>query len=257
VRRTRAAGLLAVVAAVAGASSGCGRVVGGKAEDAIKPLLPQYIGPADDYQVRVSGGTGAMLRGRLGRVQVEGKNVRLTPEFTVSALSLDLRDVSVDRGQGRLQNVASSTFSARIAEPDLNRYLGNRRPGIRDLSVRAGGDGRLSVRARPELLGYPTLPVEVRGTLAPRPDSGGQKLDFVPDGARVSILPIPNFVVEHLVSRLNPVVDLSDGLAVPISVQSTRVQAGSLTLTGVIPSDALLRAADAAVSAAEQKRTGK
>lgn len=241
IRPVRAAVAAAAALLPLAAAAGCGRVVEGKAEGAIRDMLPRYVGPADKYAVDVGGKTSAMTRGRFRRVRIDGTNVRLTPQLTVAALGLDLTDVAVDPRAGRLEAVGAAGFSARIAEPELNRYVGDRRPGMRDLRVSCGTDGLLTVRARPEVLGYPTLPVQVRGTLRPRED--GARLDFVPDSARVSVVPLPRFVVDHLVGRLNPVVDLSEGVALPVTVRSTSVQAGALTLTGVLPPDELLRAA--------------
>ncbi|HVK03129.1 MAG TPA: DUF2993 domain-containing protein [Armatimonadaceae bacterium] len=245
------AALLATAAL--GTLGGCGRVVEGRAEQAVNAILPQYLGPADRWSSRVGGRPDAMLRGRLRSVHVEGDNVRLAPGLVVGKLTLDLRDVSVDRKAGTLEDVGATRFSALLGERALNDYVRRQRTDVRDLRVSLGKDARLTVRARPELLGYPTLPVEVRGTLKPRGIAGGTTLDFVPDRARLSILPIPLFVAEHVAARLNPVVDLS-GLPVPILVERADVTEGTLTLTGSVPSDAILDAADAAIAAAEQRR---
>mgnify|MGYP000940575846 CR=1 FL=1 len=235
-----------------GSLAGCGRAVENKAEKAINEMLPQYLGPAKRWSSRVSGKTGAMLRGRLGKVRIEGEDVTLAPGLVVEKLTVDLEDVSVDRGAGQLQDVGKTVFTARLSEAMLNRYVRMYRPTLRDLNITTAADGRLTVRARPELFGYPTLPVEVRGTL--RPGGGGAWLDFDPDRAKLSVVPIPVFVAEHIADRLNPAVDLSD-LALPIVVEGVQVEQGALTLSGRVPSDALLNAAREAASGGGQRGT--
>ena len=83
----------------------------------------------------------------------------------------------------------------------------------------------------------------VAGTLAPE-TSAGDMLDFTADSARLSILPVPAFLVNRTLAEINPVVDLS-GLKVPISVQSTQIENGVLILRGTADLDALTVPRDA------------
>jgi hypothetical protein len=227
-------------------SAGCGRVVQHKAEEAIVELLPRYLGRADTYTVTVSGRPDAIYRGRLRTVHIEGKNVALTPELTINRLTVDIKDVSVDRGSQTLQNVGETRFSARLTEAAINRYALGRGTALRDLSISLGGDGRTTVTARPELLGYPTIPVSLQGQVSLRGD--GARLDFSPDRASVDTgilgsisVGIPGFVREHIASRVNPIADLS-AAPLPIHADSVTVEYGAATITGTVPPGALQKA---------------
>jgi hypothetical protein len=222
-------------------SPGCARVAEQKAEQRVNALLPGYIGPAQRYQTRIrSESTGALMRGRVRSVHVDGTSVQLEPMLTFDTLTLDFSEVEVDPKAGVLRSVGSAAFGCRIAEASLNRYVRAQRPDIPDLSIALRGD-RIVVTARPEVLGI-GAPVSVEGTLAPR--SGGSYLNFEPDRAKVTIVPVPGLVLDYLSRRLNPVIDLSR-LRVPIRVERAEVRGGALHLSGSVLPDDLLKAAGA------------
>ena len=221
-------------------SGGCARrFAENKAAARINALLPRYLGPAEHYETRLqSDSTGALLRGRVQQVHIEGRGVRLTPTLTVAHLTLDFSEVTVDPKAGVLQSVGRATFACRITEADLNRYLVAQRPDIPALTLSLRAD-QVRITAKPEVLGI-GAPVSVEGHLVPR--SGGAYLNFEPDAARLTIVPVPGLVLDYLSRRLNPAVDLSE-LRVPIRVSHAEVRGGALLLSGTIASDDLLRAA--------------
>lgn len=223
--------------------AGCGRTVERKAEAAVKEILPTYLGPADKYETRVRGSAAAIIRGRLAHVHVDGKNVRLTPDLIADELTLDLTDVEVDTRARQLRAVGSCAFSVALGEAHLNRYIRARRSDIPELRVslqESGDGGRITVSARPTLLGIPTFPVTVSGRVSPKPPNG-VALDFSPERARVSIVPIPSVVLDYLAPRLNPIVDLSM-LRVPVQVRHAEVRGRRLLVSGTITPEDLLRA---------------
>jgi hypothetical protein len=202
-RRCRAllpALLLPLTLALVGAG-GCSRPAERVAEKRINALLPQYLGPADRYSTRVRETTSGLLRGRLRRIHVDGVNVRMSDELTVDHLALDISDVSVDAKAQRIQSVGAIRVAATLGEANLNRYLRARRPDIAGLQVRLGA-GEATVRATPEVADLFGVPLQVRGSLQPRP--GGVLLDFVPGSARVSIVPVPGPVLRFVSERVNP-----------------------------------------------------
>lgn len=215
--------------------AGCGRSVERIAERKVSELLPGVIGPADKYASRVRGSASALRAGRLRSVHIEGVNVRLTDDLTVDLLTLDLGDVHVDTRAGVLERVGSAVFRARLGEANLNRYARARRPGIAGLRLSLR-NGNVVAQARPELFGVPIVPIEVAGSVVPRP--GGRELDFVPGGARVSVLSVPAPVLRFIAENLNPVVDLST-VRVPIRVETATVEGDvALVLAGsVAPGD--------------------
>lgn len=220
------------------ALAGCARPGEREAEKAILRLLPEYLGPAKKYSVQVKGKSlGAISRGHLREVRIAGTDVRLTDELTVRELTVDAEEVAVDLKSRSLQGVSQALFSARIDEAPLDAMARKRRPKLLDLKLRLTGKW-VEATVRPEVFGYPTIPITVRGTLAVR--RGGRALDFSPDRGRLSIVPIPEALLDFVAERLNPVVDLS-GLTVPIQVERAEVSGGALTLSGTIPPDRLAR----------------
>lgn len=210
--------------------AGCRRPVEREAEKRIVALLPRYLGPADKYTAKVTGDSpGALMRGRLRQVHVEGKRVRLTPDLIVDELVMDFDEVSVDPKAGRLQNVGRATFNGRISDVSLTRYLRQTRSGIPELGI-ALEEGHIEVSAKPELLNLVNVPIAVRGTLVPR---GKSRLEFVPDRAQVSIVPIPGIALEWLTSRLNPTLDISLANA-PLQVGNVQIRDRSLLVSGSI-----------------------
>lgn len=225
--------------------TGCHRPVETRAEHAITDLLPRYLGPAQKYTARVSGRPDAIFRGRLRSVHIEGTNVQMLPNLVVSRLVVDVKDVSVDRGSGALQNVGETRFSARLSEAAINGYVTRRRPELRDLSISLGADGKATVTARPEILGISTIPVSLRGIV--RLQGDGSHLDFQPDKASLDVgigkigTPLPEFVADQIASRLNPVADLSEA-PFPIVAESVIVEQGAATISGYVPSGELQKA---------------
>ena len=228
------AGALLVLATVAG----CGRPVENRAEHAITDLLPRYLGPAEKYTAHVSGRIDAIYRGRLRSVHIDGVNVALLPNLLVNRLTIDIRDVSVDRSSNTIQHVGDTRFSARLTEDAINRYVTSRSTTLRDLHITLGANGKAVVRARPELLGFATVPVSLTGTV--RLQSDGTHLDFQPDRASVDVgigtvgTAIPGFVADHIASRVNPVADLS-AAPFPIVAESVTVESGAATVVGHVP----------------------
>lgn len=218
--------------------TGCGRAVEKRAESAITDVLPQYLGPAEKYTARVSGRPDAIYRGRLRSVHIEGADVQMLPQLIVSRLTVDIKDVSVDRKSNTVQSVGDARFSARLTESAINSYLTRRTGALRDISLSLGADGKATVTARPELLGFTTIPVSLRGTVHLQRD--GTQLHFQPENASLNVgvgqvgASLPAAIADHIASRLNPVADLS---AAPfrIAAESVTVDKGAATITGSIP----------------------
>lgn len=210
----------------------CARPGEKKAERAVEELLPQYLGVAQSYRVQVKGASlGALMRGRVRTVTIIGHGVQLLPECRVTELRLDATEIEVDKGRQSLKSVGEARFIARIEERELDRLVRARRPKLAGLALGLRGS-RVRVQVTPEILGYPTLPVQVDGSLLAR--GGGATLDFEPDKARLLILPIPKPILDFVAERINPVVDFS-ALKAPIRVEKAEVKGGALWLTGYLP----------------------
>ena len=223
-------------------SGGCARRVGEKkAAERINAVLPHYVGPADKWESSVKGDSlQAIARGHIRSVHIEGQNVLLQDNFKAESVTLDFSEVAVDLKANTLQNVGSAAFSCRIGPENLNTYVRSlRAEGLRDLSIGLSED-RIIVTARPEVLGVAPVPVQVAGFLTPR--ENGTLLDFTPDSARVSIVPVPGLVLPFIARKLNPTLDMKR-LRVPVQITQAVVSHGVLVLRGTIAPDDLRRAA--------------
>ncbi|MBB6053493.1 LmeA family phospholipid-binding protein [Armatimonas rosea] len=215
---------------------GCARPGEKKAERMVEELLPSYLGPAKSYRAQVKAASlGALMRGRVRTVQIIGREVQLLPELTVAELRVDAAEIEVDRERASLKSVGEARFTARIDEAELNRLVRTRRPRLADLRVQLRGR-YVSVQVTPELLGHPTVPIQVEGNLLSK--GGGVALDFEPDKARLLIVPIPKPLLDFVAERLNPVVDFS-GLRAPIRVESAEAKGGYLLLRGFLPPESV------------------
>jgi len=228
---------------------GCAGVAESRAERAVNDLLPTYLGPADSYRSRVRvDSLGAAMRGRLESVHIDGEGVHFAGGLTMDHLTLDLEAIEVDTKRRSLKNIGAARFTARLGTVNLNRFLTGRRPDIQGLSAELE-EGFAHMEARPAMLrplgisGF-NVPVGVEGRLAPVSGNDSQ-LDFVPDAARISILPIPKPVVDFIAHSVNPVVDLS-GLPIPIHIRSVDIRPDGIYLTGGASPDDILRAAGSA-----------
>jgi len=218
---------------------GCGRPVEREIEKSITKLLPQYLGPAEKYETHVKGrNVGALTRGRLATVRVEGTQSVLTPTIVADSLTLNLSGVSVDPKSRRIQKVEQADFLIGVGEVNLNRYIKATRPNIPELKATVRGN-ELLVSARPEIFGFPTATIQVGGNVVPSPD--GTALNFAPTEAKVSVVPIPKPVLDFLAKQLNPVLDLST-LRIPTRVTQARVENGKLVFSGAIDPTDLIRA---------------
>lgn len=235
---------------------GCARVAESKAEKAVNDLLPSFLGPADKYTTRVRGKSiGAVMRGRLDSVRIEGTNVRLDDGMTIDDLTMDFQSISIDTASQKISHLGSAEFAARIGPANLNRYVTVKRPALAGVVITLGTRSA-TVEARPALLaryGVAGLkvPVSVEGRLVPSDD--GTKLDFVPAGARVSVLPIPRPAIDYLARTLNPAVDLSS-LPIPVRILEAEIKPDGVYLQGNAPPEDLLKAANkAALPSSEPK----
>lgn len=216
--------------------AGCARSGEKKAEKAVAELLPEYLGPAERYQVQVKAASlGALMRGRVRTVKIKGTQVQLLPDCTVADLGIEASEIEIDKGKRTLKSVGEARFTARIEERELDRLVRARRPKLADLRLTLRG-ALVNVKVTPEVFGYPTVPVQVEGSLLAR--GGGVTMDFEPDRARLVVVPIPKPVLDFVAERVNPIVDFSS-LKAPIRVEKAEVRGGSLILSGRIPSESV------------------
>ncbi len=218
-------------------ASGCSRSAEREAEKRVNTVLTNYIGPADKWDTRVrSDSAGAVMRGRFKSISIVGKNVRVDPNMSLEDLTLDFEAVEVDTKAQRLNSVGKATFSCRLRDVVLSRYCRKRRPNINGLDI-TFEENNLVVHAKPDALGLFKVPITVAGKLKPR---GTAQLDFDPNKANLSILPVPEAVLDYLASKLNPAIDLTH-LVAPLRIERTEINGSLMTVSGSIAPDDLLK----------------
>jgi len=250
-RRSASILILFVLAMGAAFSSGCRRPAERTAERAVVDLLPGYVGPADSYRARVSTGSlGALMRGRVKQVVVDGANVRLAPGVRVADLHIEADEIEVDRSSRSLRSVGKARFRARIDGVDLAEMVRTRAASQVSPQVQVVGS-QMKVRVVPEVLGRPTLPVDIEGGVAI--SDRGRFIHFVADSARLSVLPVPRSVIGFALDRVNPLVDLSKA-PVPFTLETVLLRDGSLHIRGNIPPEEVVRRSQEAVAANREIR---
>lgn len=218
--------------------SGCGNPVNHPVADRIAAVLPKVLGPAQDYDVKVSGSSLSFTSGHIGDVTIHGDDVAFSPLLTVDTLDAEVQDIDIDTRSQKVTGMGPVHFVAGISAAHLNEYLTQTaaseptRP--QNLAVQIAGQSlALTFTVKPL---WVNVPVSVTGMLSPEPGRP-TLLDFTPTGARVSIVPVPGGLVDLALSHVNPVVDLSQ-LTVPVSIERTWIQGGNLYFAGsaIIPS---------------------
>ena len=218
-------------------AAGCGslspRTV---ASHKIADALPGALGPARHYDVEVEGDSLALTRGRAREVRIQGQAVQVSPDTTLDTLDCVAQDVSFDTGTKRLDHVGRVDFVGTLSQRNLNLYLAQSgtRPGL--IVTLRQSDLQVSL---PISAGPIHTTVMVTGTASPTVP-GGSTVSFIADRARLSFLPVPVFLVNQALDRINPVVDLSR-FSVPVSLESTDVEHQTLVLRGTADLDSLTR----------------
>ncbi|HSV74959.1 MAG TPA: DUF2993 domain-containing protein [Chthonomonadales bacterium] len=214
------------------AVTGCDRPVNRTAERLIREVLPDYLGPARAWRVRVHNPWDRTLAGRLQSVAIEGEEVELRSLVQCVRLSILLSDVKVDTRRRLLREVRRAEFRAEIDQDALNEYLRRSPPTdddpvrIRRVTVR---DGALHAEATRWLLGraWP-FTVTVRPELV-----SDTRVFFSPERMTVIGLPVPlpSSVLRWLALRLSDGMDFS---SLPFALRLSRleVHAGRLVAEG-------------------------
>ncbi len=226
----------AMLCAVA-AFTGCGHPAQETAAHKIADVLPSQLGPAAHYDVQVDGDPFALARGRAKAVHIQGQEVQLSPSLTLDTLNADVSEVSFDRDTRRLTHVGQAQFTATLDQEHFQAYLARAKSSYPDLTITLRSDD-VQAQVPVTFLGLQTT-ASLTGTLAPDA-SDPNKLDFVANGGRVGIVPLPAILLNLALDELNPVISLS-GLRVPLTLKNASVTDNQLTLTGLANLEGLIR----------------
>ena len=217
-----------VIAVLIGSMAGCGNPIRDKIEHGIRDSLPEMIGPADVYEVRVYGATPRLLKGKLDGLDIDGANVVLPNGLKLANLDVKIRDLVVDPKTKELKKAGSTDYTAVIAEHELNRYVTRLYPDVPDLNIDLRS-GYVTTMARP---GLSKLKVMVEAdTKVNVINQRVVALDF--KKMDVAGVGLPGAAVNYLESKLDAIFDAQD-LGFDARITSVSITNSSITLAGTL-----------------------
>jgi len=198
----------------------------GRLEKRIAARLRTLIGPANHYTVRIEETRDAeLVLGRLRRISVEGRNVRVGGVIRLDTLRMEAHGVRFRGGPDRLDRVRWSHLAVEITEAALNEYLAK---------VRASEEARVTLHEGEvtlhgvlRLLGTP-VPVETRG---PVEIAGGRQLVFRAREVHAPSLQLPDGGSAFVERQVNPLVDVGR-LDWPVRLDAVHVHPEKILLVG-------------------------
>ncbi|MHB0913528.1 MAG: LmeA family phospholipid-binding protein [Armatimonadota bacterium] len=214
--------LLALAVLVAGCGGG---MIRPRVEDRIEKALPDYIGPAKDYRVRADGPSVDMLNGYIEKLTIEGDEVQVDPALTVESLTVVMHDVRYNPKKRSVTSVRETRFTGTINEQAVNKYVETRGGAEYQAKVKLS-PGRIQLSLVTVVLGM-SVPVTVEG----KPEVAGSGVNFVAESGSVAHLPVPAYVINKVLDRINPVIDLSV-LRFPVKIETIDLKSGAVELGG-------------------------
>lgn len=233
--------------------TGCDRPVNRSAEGHIRRAMPDILGPAKKYDVRVDGGWDRTIQGRLSKVAIDGYDVQITNGMLFDHLRLDMKDVKVDTRKKRVKDIREVRFAVTVSKPNIDEYLAGEAGNndtIRRARIQLNANNSVTLSAEREVLGV-GVPFSLTGPLRV---AGPQRIEL--DAQRLTFIGIPVWgpPLEFLKTRFEAAVDLSN-LPFPVQLAEVRTEPGLLILSGTADISALLQKAEAEYSRlAEAKR---
>jgi hypothetical protein len=234
--------------------TGCDRPVNRSAEGHIRRVMPDILGPAKKYDVRVDGSWERTVRGRLSKVAIDGYEVNLANGLVLDHLRLDLKDLKVDTKNKRVTDVGEVRFTVTVSKPNIDEYLAGEtatNDNIRRARITLAANNSVTLSAEWDKLGI-GVPYSLTG---PVQVAGPRRIEL--DAKRLTIVGIPIWgpPLEFLKTKFEAGVDLSN-LPFPVQLTEARTEPGKLILTGTADISLLLQRAEAEFKRiAEKSRT--
>ena len=211
--------LVASLAAALLVAAGCANYLDARAEAALREALVRVVGPAEAYDVTVSG---ASVGGRrLERVGFVGRRIARADAPVLDHLALDLRSVVVDRDEKRLVAVGSARAELQLRGMDLAEFL-RRSEWIADPAVTFSSPDRLRITGTPRLAGI-VIATGAAAEFEGRLFAAGPQLRLTVDRVRLGPASAPPLLRALIERAVNPLFDLS---AYPLPAQIDAVEAG-------------------------------
>lgn len=185
-------------------------------EQGIENELPKYVGPAESYDVKISG--LKVVSGSADSVIAVGERVKPEGAPVIDRLALDLQGVVYSREQNRLSQVESAKLTAVIKSYDLADFLESDR-NVRSAEVILRSPNRATLRLQPNLGSF-VLPAGITVDVAGQLIGEGTQLSFEIDEVSAAGLDLSTMVAKRLSDLVNPLADLED---LPVRVEITSV----------------------------------
>lgn len=194
-------------------------------EKGISGKLPSLLGPAESYDVRVlETGSLSLARGRINRIDIDGKKVRAKGMPVVRNLSISAFGIDADVKKRSIRSVDKTAIRLEVDDADLRDFLRTRYDKEVDIDI----DGRnISLATVRNIRGL-NLRLEADGALVLRND---HQVDFKISALKVSKLPVPIALASMILESFNPVFDTSD-LPFPVRLQEITLQPSTLVIAG-------------------------
>ena len=205
--------------------TGCtGGFIKSQAESGIRQASPKFIGPAKSYTVAVDG-SGTGIGGHIRHLHIEGNDVQIDPNLTISDLTIDMDDVNYN-SRRELTQVGSTIFKSTVTESVVNHYTEQGK--AREYKAKAKlCDGLVRVDCVASILGV-GIPVSVTGKPVV---VQGNKVNFVADSLSAAHLAIPAAVANKILEKMNPILDMST-MKFPVTIRTITVRPGFIDVLG-------------------------
>jgi hypothetical protein len=234
---------LLLIAGVILVFMGCGRAINRTAERRIREALPQAIGPAREYSVHVENSPVRTIQGQFANVTIDGDDVQFPSGLLLDNLHIQLKNVDVDTGKGRVRHIGEARFAITVSEKSLDEFIAGESPAgetIRKTRLSLADNNIISVTGERVTLGL-GVPFRITG---PIHVASPTRIEL--DASHLTVIGIPfgGLPLKFLKQRIESSVDLSQ-FPVPVQLFDVKTQRGSMTLTGEIDAQALLAQAQA------------
>ena len=205
--------------------SGCGKAEK-HAENEIAKGLQQRLGPAKSYDVNITGSPLRLLKGKMERLDIVGKEVHLQKGITIANLSVTINDLVFDPDTKAIKGAGRTIYSATLDQDELAKYLHKTYPDVPDLKI-ALREGFIDVSARPAVAGVGVniktesdLHVENHHLL-------------ILDLKKISAAGIsaPEFARNYIETKVNPIFNSKD-LGFDATINSLTLGRGSINIGG-------------------------
>jgi hypothetical protein len=205
-------------AAVVLAAAACSTYLDARAEAALREALLRVVGPAESYDVRVSG---ASLDGsRFERVRFVGRRIARADAPVLDRLELDLQGVVVDRAAKSLTAVGTTRVELQLKGTDLAAFLGR---WLGEPRVTLAPPDRIAIVGTPRLGGIAlggAGAAELQGRLVGQ----GSELFLTIERIRLGRGEAPPLARAILERAINPIFDVADA---PLPTRLDAVEVGA------------------------------